>query len=293
MKSLHGKVRHLFLVVALLAALGLTAIPAGAVGPTLTVYPSSASVGEAVQFEGSGFQAGVSVEIEFGGWTLATATTDVSGNFKTFGYIPGIPVAAHPMGANASAGPSASIMYTVLAPSGFFCGGEPVGAGKLGTNGDDIIIGTPGNDVLSGLGGNDTMDGLGGNDIMCGVGGNDTMVGAAGGDLMFGGFGDDVMYGNSGRDRMSGNSGTDRLYGGGRRDFLNGGSGNDVLYGGSGPDSLKGGNGNDRLIGQGGNDTMQGQGGRDRLLGRDGVDFADGGPRTDVCRAETKINCEK
>lgn len=292
MKSLHGKVRHLLLAFALLMALGLTATPAGAVGATLTVYPSSASVGEAVQFEGSGFLAGASVEIWFGGWTLATATVDASGDFETFGYIPAIPVAAHPMDANASAGSSASIMYTVLPPSGFSCGGEPVGAGKLGTNGDDIIIGTPGDDVLYGRGGDDTMDGMTGDDIMCGAGGNDTMVGAAGSDLMFGGFGDDFMYGNSGKDRILGNAGKDRIFGGGRRDLLNGGRDNDALFGGPGPDSLKGGPGNDRLEGEGGNDTMKGQGGRDRLYGKSGVDTADGGPSTDVCRAETKIDCE-
>ncbi len=292
MKSLHGTVRHLFLAFALLVALGLTAVPAGAVGATLTVYPSSASVGEAVQFEGSGFQAGASVEIWFGGWTLATTTVDVSGNFKTFGYIPGIPVAAHPMDANASIGPSDSIMYTVLAPSGFLCGGKPVGAGKLGTNGNDIITGTPGDDVLFGRGGNDTMDGMTGHDIMCGGAGNDTMVGAAGSDQMWGGGGDDFMYGNSGKDHIVGESGKDSLFGGGRRDLLNGGGGNDSLFGGSGPDSLKGAYGDDLLVGQGGDDTMKGQAGRDKLYGKSGFDTADGGFSTDECRAEMKIDCE-
>jgi len=292
MKSLHGKVRLLLLGSALLVALGLTAVPAGAVGPTLTVYPSSASVGEAVQFEGSDFGAGATVEIWFGGWTLATATVDGSGNFKTFGYIPGIPVGSHPMDANASAGPSDSIMYTVLAPSGFSCGGKPVGAGKLGTNGDDIIIGTPGKDVLHGLGGDDTMDGMAGNDIMCGGGGSDTMVGASGADRMWGGNGNDFMYGNIGKDRMFGNTGKDRMYGGGKHDVIIGGDGNDILRGGTGPDTLKGGFGNDLLKGQDGDDLLKGQAGMDRLYGNSGIDTADGGSSTDVCKAETKIRCE-
>jgi len=292
MISPHRTFRHIVLAFTLLSVLGLAALPAGAATATLTVYPSSASVGEAVQFEGSGFQAGASVEIWFGGWTLATATVDGSGNFKTFGYIPAIPVDAHPMDANASAGPSDSIMYTVLAPSGFSCDGKPVGAGKLGTNGNDVIIGTPGNDVLFGRGGDDTMDGMAGRDTMCGGGGNDTMVGASGPDRMWGGDGNDFMYGNAGKDFMVGNAGKDRLFGGKRRDVLNGGNGNDILLGGNGADSMKGGYGNDVLKGQNGNDKMRGEYGMDRLYGNSGIDTANGGPDTDECRAETKTRCE-
>lgn len=292
MTSRHRTFRHLVLAFTLLTALGLAALPAGATTATLTVYPASASVGEAVQFEGSGFQAGASVEIWFGGWTLATTTVDGSGNFKTFGYIPTIPVDAHPMDANASAGPSDSIMYMVLAPSGFSCGGKPVGAGKLGTDGDDVIIGTPGNDVLFGRDGDDTMDGMAGSDTLCGGAGNDTMVGASGPDRMWGGGGKDFVYGNGGKDFMSGDAGEDHLIGGKRRDVLRGGNGNDTLRGGDGADSMKGGYGNDVLKGQDGNDKMYGQHGMDGLYGNSGIDTADGGPDKDECRAETKTRCE-
>jgi Ca2+-binding RTX toxin-like protein len=150
----------------------------------------------------------------------------------------------------------------------------------VGTSDDDALIGTPEADVIVGLAGHDTISSLGGNDTVCGGGGNDIIKGGAGADFLYAGrgFDDNIdeVSGQRGNDIIFGATGPDRLFGGRGRDEVRGGDGSDLIKGGRGEDRLFGVGGEDRLIG--------GKGRRDR---------ADGGPHTDVCRAERKTNCEE
>jgi uncharacterized repeat protein (TIGR01451 family) len=162
----------------------------------------------------------------------------------------------------------------------------------LGYFADETITGTDGDDVIYAAGGDDTVDGGLGSDSICGGEGRDTLIGGDGSDLLVGEAGNDRLYGGPGRDRLLGGLGRDWLYGGDGRDLMKGGRQLDRLWGGPGDDRLLGGQGNDELSGQEGDDQMWGQRGFDTLSGNCGVDWADGGLHTDVCVAETSVNCE-
>lgn len=93
-----------------------------------------------------------------------------------------------------------------------------------------------------------------------------------------------TQYGGSGGDTLTGTSANERFFGYGGGDTIYGNAGDDTVYAGTGNDTVYGGSGDDCMYGEGDNDHLDGETGS--------LDFADGGPGTDTCYAETEVNCE-
>ena len=78
------------------------------------VTPSSAAAGEQLTIIGQGFKPGERISVELGGGSIATATADAAGQFRTTGRIPAeMPAGAHPMEVNGDQGTSVEGAFTV------------------------------------------------------------------------------------------------------------------------------------------------------------------------------------
>ena len=254
----------------------------GWVGPAPFVQSLRASLGEAVQADAAGDDAGLEASIQVYRSRIEQAADDA-----TYGepyvtdlgrlvllddlLLPYVSRSAVPY----CNGQRATIYVT---REGTVAGGPDDGqpyAGTLrGTTGDDVLVGTDGADVLRGSAGDDVLCGLAGDDELRGDNGHDTLYGGPGDDTLLAGAGDDRAYGGPGNDFVRGAGGDDQAWGE---------AGNDRLLGNGGADALSGGDGDDRLEGGGGNDT---------LVGGASTDDARGGGGTDACDAETETSCE-
>jgi hypothetical protein len=81
---------------------------------TASVNPSTAAAGAPVTVTGSGFLPAESVDVMYGGSTIASGVADASGDFSVSGAIPGsMPEGGHPMDVVGSMGSMVSFSYTV------------------------------------------------------------------------------------------------------------------------------------------------------------------------------------
>src|SRR3954468_5853492 len=121
--------------------------------------------------------------------------------------------------------------------------------GKVGSNGNDVVVGTEDADLIEGKGGADKLDGGAGTDELEGDGssnqGSDTLIGGAGDDRLAGRAGNDQVFGDT--PDGSGPQGNDER---------TGGSGRDLLVGGGGSDAIMGAYDGDRIIAGAGNDVV-------------------------------------
>ncbi|MFI5421310.1 MAG: hypothetical protein ACHQ1H_10125 [Nitrososphaerales archaeon] len=79
------------------ASLFVFPLTAYAAGATVTLSPTSASVGQVVKVTGTGFQGSSSVTVTFNGKTVATTTSDVSGAFSTSFTVPSVAGGTYPV----------------------------------------------------------------------------------------------------------------------------------------------------------------------------------------------------
>ncbi|HET7481442.1 MAG TPA: calcium-binding protein [Actinomycetota bacterium] len=171
----------------------------------------------------------------------------------------------------------------------------------IGSSHDDVIKGSAAFDDLAGGPGSDLLVGRAGDDYLAGWG----ALGRDGQDVLKGGVGDDRLFWSPKADTFDGGSGNDWAQMDGPKpqvvNLLAGtatGTGSDTITGienvvGSIYDDYLTGDDNDNdLQGFEGNDTLYGYGGNDTLEGYLDEDYADGGDGTDVCDAETVLNCE-
>ena len=158
---------------------------------------------------------------------------------------------------------------------------------------NDFLDGGPGNDYLNGQAGRDRLFGFGmskgvataeGNDFLEGSFEKDVLV-AGGFDFLIGGAADDILFSKTptlGVERMDGGFNDDRITGSDADDkLLLGDAGDDIIHGGGGADEIRGGNNDDTLFGDGGNDSIFGELGRDILDGGTEDDLCDGGEQPD------------
>ena len=132
-----------------------------------------------------------------------------------------------------------------------------------------------------------------------------TVLGGPAPDDLFGTACDLTMRGGAGRDvlraldpllsgtRVCPGSTLRELEGGGDGDRLIGSRQAERFFGGGGGDTVYAGPGADRVLGDGGNDLLNGGVGDDDLFGGAGRDTAIGAPGRDLCRAETRRQCER
>lgn len=193
--------------------------------------------------------------------------------------------------------------------------------------GNDIVVGGAGSDIVIAGGGDDYMSGGGGLDGLLGMSGDDAYHGDAGildlaaflastsgvrADLANGtadGEGHDTLdgiealTGSSSADRLLGDSGLNALFSGEGADVLDGRDGEDYVLLTSAPGPVEIDLGDDvytggglarrieHVIGSPFDDTIYGDSKFNYLDGADGTDAVDGIDGSDICHAETVINC--
>ena len=170
------------------------------------------------------------------------------------------------------------------------CGGDGddmivAGQGKdrvWGDQGDDTISTGRGLDMVHGDDGDDTVTAGAGGDRLFGDEGSDTIQGDTGKDRIYGSTEDDSLNGGPGGDTVYGESGNDSLQGDAGGDHLLGGPGNDRAYGELQDDHLDGDDGDDLLIGDQGIDHISGGAGDDWMRGGTNQDLYDGGSDSDT-----------
>lgn len=95
-----------------------TTAPSSNLPPRVGVLPGTAAAGEQITIVGDRFQAGEDISVEFGGGTIATATTDTLGRFRAIGRVPAdMPAGAHPIEVTGNQGSSLEGNFMVTAPS--------------------------------------------------------------------------------------------------------------------------------------------------------------------------------
>jgi len=95
-----------------------TTAPSSNLPPRVGVLPGTAAAGEQITIVGDRFQAGEDISVEFGGGTIATATADALGRFRTIGRVPAdMPAGAHPIEVIGDGGSSLEGNFMVTAPS--------------------------------------------------------------------------------------------------------------------------------------------------------------------------------
>jgi Ca2+-binding RTX toxin-like protein len=305
---------------AMLAGLGITALPAQAAVSSASLNATTATL----NLDGADDNVTVSVS---GGLLVHGQTTGglASGSDWNSAVAGDQTVPANGTFTVVVNGGDGNDSLTVLAKTT-----ELNSATLNGQGGDDVLTGADTNDNLSGGDGNDRLIGAKGTDSMSGDAGNDTLVwnNGDGSDTMDGGAGNDAAEVNGSptlgdtftiapdvqagrivfkrtnlvnftllttteRFEVNGLGGADSLTsvdGVGARTLMSvdGGAGDDTIKGSDGPDLISGGEGNDVLDGGAGDDRIVGDRGSDTMNGDAGDDTLvwNNGDGTDVLNGD-------